>query len=102
MLIAVKGDVFDVLSHPSGEELYGRDGPYASFAGRDATVGLALSSYDPDDFEGYTLRTHPDVGWWEMERLEEWHATFLRKYDVVGTLETTTPVETSRTENTRA
>ena len=89
ILIAVKGDVFDVTSHPSGVEFYGPEGPYASFAGKDATVGLALSSYDAEDFEGKSI-DDPSIGYWEREQLEEWYHTFLRKYDIVGVLETET------------
>lgn len=34
MYIAVKGDVFDVGSHPSGREMYGQESPYRVFVGR--------------------------------------------------------------------
>jgi len=85
IFIAVSGDVFDITSHPSGIELYGPEGTYASFAGKDATVGLALSSYDEEDFVGKTMND-PSIGWWERERLDEWYTTFVRKYDIVGQL----------------
>eukprot|EP00939_MAST-03C_sp_MAST-3C-sp1_P000365 g365.t1 len=90
--IAVKGEVFDVTSHPSGVDFYGPGGTYESFAGKDATVGLALSSYDEEDFEGKTM-DDPSIGWWERERLDEWYQTFQRKYNVVGQLSVSMHVE---------
>ena len=83
--ISVKGDVFDVSSHPTGIELYGRTGTYRNFAGRVADVGLALSSYEIEDFVGKTMND-PSIGYWERDRLEDWYATFRSKYDIVGQL----------------
>ena len=81
--ICVKGDVFDISSHPTGVELYGKEGTYRNFAGRVADVGLALSSYELEDFEGKTMQD-PSIGYWERDRLEDWYATFRSKYDIVG------------------
>ena len=42
-----------------------------AYAHRDATVGLALGSYEEEEFEGKSV-SHTSIGWWERERLEEW------------------------------
>ena len=81
--IVVRGNVFDVTSHPSGRDLYGEGSAYASFAGRDATVGLAMGTFDPAESAGKTL---DDLGVWELDALEEWYQKFLWKYDIVGQL----------------
>ena len=83
--ISVKGDVFDISSHPTGVELYGKAGTYRNFAGRVADVGLALSSYELEDFVGKSMND-PSIGYWERDRLEDWYATFRSKYDIVGQL----------------
>ncbi|TIC67246.1 cytochrome b5 [Wallemia mellicola] len=43
--IAIGGLVFDVTK---GKSFYGPDGPYGNFAGRDASRGMALHSFDED------------------------------------------------------
>lgn len=84
--IAVKGTVFDVSQ---GAGFYGPGGPYANFAGRDASRGLALNSFDPavltplnepiDLLEGLSSS--------EIESLDGWEEHFENKYRVVGTLD---------------
>ena len=64
------------------------NGPYANFAGRDASRGLALNSFEEscltpldepiDDLKGLTKE--------ELESLENWEDHFENKYKVVGTL----------------
>ncbi|KAJ9649522.1 Dihydrodipicolinate synthase [Coniosporium tulheliwenetii] len=60
--LAVRGRVFDVSP---GRNFYGPGGPYANFAGRDASRGLACGSFDEDmltgDLEG-PLDTLKDLG----------------------------------------
>lgn len=85
IFIAVKGRVFDVTQ---GKTFYGPGGPYANFAGRDASRGLALNSFEEscltpldepiDDLKGLTKE--------ELESLENWEDHFENKYKVVGTL----------------
>ncbi|KAF2084812.1 putative DNA damage response protein, partial [Saccharata proteae CBS 121410] len=84
--LAVRGRVFDVTA---GRNFYGPGGPYANFAGRDASRGLACGSFDEDmltkDLEG-PLDKLEDLGDEEMEALMGWEERFSEKYLVVGKL----------------
>ncbi|GKT54703.1 membrane-associated progesterone receptor component 1 [Colletotrichum tofieldiae] len=84
--VAVRGRVFDVTA---GRNFYGPGGPYANFAGRDASRGLACGSFDEDmlteDLDG-PLDTLEGLGPDEMEALQGWEETFDSKYLVVGRL----------------
>jgi membrane-associated progesterone receptor component len=84
--LAVRGKVFDVTS---GRQFYGPGGPYASFAGRDASRGLAHGSFDEDmltkDLDG-PLDTLSDLDSDQKEALQGWEERFLEKYLVVGRL----------------
>ncbi|RDA87452.1 hypothetical protein CP532_2828 [Ophiocordyceps camponoti-leonardi (nom. inval.)] len=84
--LAVRGRVFDVSR---GASFYGPQGPYANFAGRDASRGLALGSFDPDvlteDLDG-PLDTLHDLDASELEALTGWEERFSDKYHVVGRL----------------
>ncbi|KAG6005527.1 hypothetical protein E4U21_007853 [Claviceps maximensis] len=86
IFFAVRGRVFDVSS---GRGFYGPGGPYANFAGRDASRGLACHSFDTEmlteDLDG-PLDGLDGLGAAEMEALEGWEETFMGKYDVVGKL----------------
>ena len=78
--------VFDVSS---GRNFYGPGGPYANFAGRDASRGLACGSFDEDmltkNLEG-PLDTLEGLGSEEMDALRGWEERFEEKYLVVGRL----------------
>ncbi len=84
--LAVRGRVFDVTK---GRNFYGPGGPYANFAGRDASRGLACGSFDEDmltkDLDG-ALDTLADLGADELEALQGWEDRFSEKYLVVGEL----------------
>ncbi|KAK4188747.1 cytochrome b5-like heme/steroid binding domain-containing protein [Podospora australis] len=84
--LAVRGRVFDVTR---GRNFYGPGGPYANFAGRDASRGLACGSFDEDmltkDLDG-PLDTLSDLGKDELEAMAGWEERFLEKYLVVGKL----------------
>lgn len=84
--LAVRGKIFDVTS---GRNFYGPGGPYANFAGRDASRGLACGSFDEDmltkDLQA-PLDTLEDLGRDEMEALQGWEERFNDKYLVVGEL----------------
>lgn len=82
--MAIRGAVYDVSR---GRNFYGPGGPYANFAGRDASRGLACGSFDEDmltkDLDG-PLDTLADLGAEEMEALRGWEERFTEKYDVIG------------------
>lgn len=84
--LSVRGRVFDVTP---GRNFYGPGGPYANFAGRDASRGLACGSFDEDmltkDLDG-PLDTLAGLGDEEMEALRGWEERFSEKYLVVGKL----------------
>jgi membrane-associated progesterone receptor component len=84
--LAVRGRIFDVSP---GRNFYGPGGPYANFAGRDASRGLACGSFDEDmlteDLEGPLDRLE-DLGGEEMEAMRGWEERFSEKYLVVGKL----------------
>lgn len=93
---AVRGRVFDVTA---GRNFYGPGGPYANFAGRDASRGLALGSFDEDvlteDLDG-PLDKLEGLGPDEWEALQGWEEQFESKYLVVGKL---VPVGDAEDEN---
>ncbi|OQO10534.1 hypothetical protein B0A48_03831 [Cryoendolithus antarcticus] len=84
--LAVRGKIFDVSP---GRNFYGPGGPYANFAGRDASRGLACGSFDAEmlteDLQGPLDRLE-DLGQEEMEALRGWEERFGEKYLVVGKL----------------
>ncbi|KAF1959831.1 cytochrome b5 [Byssothecium circinans] len=84
--LAVRGCVFDVTA---GRNFYGPGGPYANFAGRDASRGLACGSFDEDmltkDLDG-PLDTLDDLDAEQMDAMRGWEERFMEKYLVVGKL----------------
>lgn len=64
-------------------------GPYANFAGRDASRGLACQSFDEEmlttDLTG-PLDDLSDLDAEQLENLKGWEERFLDKYLVVGRL----------------
>jgi len=61
---------------------YGPGGPYALFAGRDASRALALMSFDPNDLTGNLEALSSS----ELEVLQDWEYKFMEKYVKVGQL----------------
>jgi membrane-associated progesterone receptor component len=84
--LAVRGRVFDVTA---GRHFYGPGGPYANFAGRDASRGLACGSFDENmltkDLDG-PLDALGDLDKEQVETLRGWEERFEEKYLVVGKL----------------
>lgn len=85
VFIGIQGTVYDVTS---GKAFYGPGGPYENFAGRDASRGLALNSFDASVLTpiGKPLDTLTDLAKDEQESLEGWKTHFNNKYKVVGSL----------------
>lgn len=61
---------------------YGPGGPYALFAGRDASRALALMSFDSKDLTGNIEGLSAS----ELEVLQDWEYKFMEKYVKVGQL----------------
>ena len=76
--------VFDVSF--GGVHMYGKDGPYQKFAGKDASRALALMSFDPKDLENTDIS---DLHETKLNVLKDWVKTFEVKkgYPVVGKLD---------------
>ncbi|XP_059645459.1 membrane steroid-binding protein 2-like [Cornus florida] len=79
LLMAIKGQIYDVSR---SRMFYGPGGPYALFAGRDASRALALMSFDPQDLTGNI----DGLGASELEALQDWEYKFMEKYVKVGQL----------------
>ncbi|XP_015904709.1 membrane-associated progesterone receptor component 1 [Parasteatoda tepidariorum] len=78
--VAVNGKIFDVTK---GKRFYGPGGPYASFAGGDASRGLATFSVEvpKDDYDDLS-----DLNSMQMDSVREWEIQFQEKYQYVGRL----------------
>jgi len=76
--------VFDVSF--GGVPMYGKDGPYQRFAGKDASRALALMSFDPKDVENTDIS---DLDEKKVKVLRDWVKNFEEKkgYPVVGKLD---------------
>ncbi|KAK1365903.1 hypothetical protein POM88_041464 [Heracleum sosnowskyi] len=77
LLMAIKGQIYDVSR---SRMFYGPGGPYALFAGRDASRALALMSFESKDLTGNIDGLSPD----ELEVLQDWEYKFMEKYVKVG------------------
>lgn len=91
--MAVRGIVYDVSK---GRGFYGKGGPYENFAGRDASRGLALSSFDKEvlaDIDG-PLDNLDGLDKAELDTLDEWATFFAGKYVAIGNLVESAEVKT--------
>lgn len=64
---------------------YGPGGPYALFAGKDASRALAKMSFEEKDLTGDISGLGP----FELEALNDWEFKFMSKYAKVGTIKKT-------------
>jgi membrane-associated progesterone receptor component len=64
---------------------YGPGGPYALFAGRDASRALAKMSFEPQDLTSDISGLGP----FELDALQDWEYKFMSKYVKVGTIKKT-------------
>ena len=86
LLMAIKGQIYDVTQ---SRMFYGPGGPYALFAGKDASRALAKMSFEPQDLTGDISGLGP----FELDALQDWEYKFMGKYVKVGTVKKTVPVE---------
>jgi len=77
LLMAIKGQIYDV-SH--SRMFYGPGGPYALFAGKDASRALAKMSFEEKDLTGDL----EGLGPFELDALQDWEYKFMGKYVKVG------------------
>ena len=79
IFIAIKYDIFDVTENKG---MYGEEGSYKCFSGREATIAMAKNSLKPNeidkDFHSTKLNEE------EKEALESWYDFFKGKYSLVG------------------
>ncbi|KAJ7975692.1 Membrane steroid-binding protein 2 [Quillaja saponaria] len=85
LLMAIKGQIYDVSQ---SRMFYGPGGPYALFAGKDASRALAKMSFEDKDLTGDICGLGP----FELEALQDWEFKFASKYVKVGTVKKTIPV----------
>ncbi|OMO97891.1 hypothetical protein COLO4_14295 [Corchorus olitorius] len=85
LLMAIKGQIYDVSQ---SRMFYGPGGPYALFAGKDASRALAKMSFEDKDLTGDISGLGP----FELEALQDWEYKFMSKYVKVGTIKKTVPV----------
>ncbi|XP_049395423.1 membrane steroid-binding protein 1 [Solanum stenotomum] len=85
LLMAIKGQIYDVSQ---SRMFYGPGGPYALFAGKDASRALAKMSFEEKDLTGDISGLGP----FELEALQDWEYKFMSKYVKVGTVKQTVPV----------
>ena len=62
---------------------YGPGGPYALFAGKDASRALAKMSFEETDLTGDISGLGP----FELDALQDWEYKFMSKYVKVGTIQ---------------
>ncbi|XP_010550760.1 PREDICTED: membrane steroid-binding protein 2-like [Tarenaya hassleriana] len=97
LLMAIKGQIYDVSQ---SRMFYGPGGPYALFAGKDASRALAKMSFEEKDLTGDISGLGP----FELEALQDWEYKFMSKYVKVGTIKNNIPVteEGSEPSGTKA
>ncbi|KAL2542047.1 Membrane steroid-binding protein 2 [Abeliophyllum distichum] len=92
LLMAIKGQIYDVSQ---SRMFYGPGGPYALFAGKDASQALAKLSFDEKDLNGDLT----GLGFFELEALQDWEYKFMTKYVKVGTVKKTVPASDGATKD---
>ncbi|CAH2070258.1 unnamed protein product [Thlaspi arvense] len=82
LLMAIKHQIYDVTQ---SRMFYGPGGPYALFAGKDASRALAKMSFEEKDLTSDISGLGP----FEMDALTDWEYKFKSKYANVGTVKVT-------------
>ncbi|XP_027937100.1 membrane steroid-binding protein 1-like [Vigna unguiculata] len=88
LLMAIKGQIYDVSQ---SRMFYGPGGPYALFAGKDASRALAKMSFEEKDLTGDISGPGP----FELDALQDWEYKFMSKYVKVGTVKSDVPATES-------
>ncbi|KAJ9553088.1 hypothetical protein OSB04_017133 [Centaurea solstitialis] len=84
LLMAIKGQIYDVSQ---SRMFYGPGGPYALFAGKDASRALAKMSFEEKDLNGDLT----GLGAFELDALQDWEYKFMSKYVKVGSIKNPEP-----------
>lgn len=92
LLMAIKSQIYDVSQ---SRMFYGPGGPYALFAGKDASRALAKMSFEEKDLTGDLT----GLGVFELDALQDWEYKFMSKYVKVGTVKAV-PVTDAGPEST--
>ncbi|ESQ45659.1 hypothetical protein EUTSA_v10010688mg [Eutrema salsugineum] len=95
LLMAIKGQIYDVSQ---SRMFYGPGGPYALFAGKDASRALAKMSFEDIDLTGDISGLGP----FELEALQDWEYKFMSKYVKVGTIQKKVGEGKEETSETKA
>ncbi|VVB15685.1 unnamed protein product [Arabis nemorensis] len=82
LLMSIKHQIYDVTQ---SRMFYGPGGPYALFAGKDASRALAKMSFEDKDLTSDISGLGP----FELEALQDWEYKFMSKYAKVGTVKVT-------------
>ncbi|GMP73657.1 hypothetical protein CsSME_00031347 [Camellia sinensis var. sinensis] len=85
LLMAIKGQIYDVTQ---SRMFYGPGGPYALFAGKNASRALAKMSFEEQDLTGDISGLGP----FELDASQDWEYKFMTKYAKVGSVKKTVPV----------
>ncbi|CAI2180543.1 17684_t:CDS:2 [Funneliformis geosporum] len=75
--VAVKSTVFDVSEK---RNLYGLNGSYHVFAGKDASKGLGMSSLNLED----AVADYSTLDESQLKVLDDWYDRFSKQYNIVG------------------
>ncbi|CAH1430270.1 unnamed protein product [Lactuca virosa] len=94
LLMAIKGQIYDVSQ---SRMFYGPGGPYALFAGKDASRALAKMSFEDKDLNGDLT----GLGAFELDALQDWEYKFMSKYVKVGSINNSEapPAESTATDS---
>ena len=84
----IRSETSKLTTHICYRVFYGPGGPYALFAGKDASRALAKMSFEEKDLTGDVSGLGP----FELEALQDWEYKFMSKYVKVGTIKNTVPV----------
>ncbi|CAM6065535.1 unnamed protein product [Sphagnum tenellum] len=84
LLMAIKAQIYDVSQ---SRVFYGPGGPYALFAGKDASRALAKMSFEECDLTGDIEGLSP----YELDALSDWEYKFMSKYVKVGVVKPSAP-----------